>query len=399
MCRRTGAWVAPEVASIHFLDRHVIGCGCSSGTGRAVRPLEHMQSEWHGAVMAYAPDVLRLTQVQCCEGLTSIVVMESGRVRMEVVGEHRVDDDSEDGCDLGLVVYQKGLTPAPWLKRCHHSLLSTYKIKYGDQVANVPWANFAWIKSNKASDMMRVAQCTDCSRDDCVKCFETLTSDDIMVVWIHGPSGERTYQWYVAFKHKNNVLTRVPSHFCSGIVARSSIAGFCKCGRCKHPLHDMINSRSRSRSEDFDRRALTFFSELRKRVNATKGNEKSCAPKSSKGHATFVEDTCAICLEDTFVNTACCVHKRCSIKVCTECHGKTRGLCPLCDRSKLSKAVGFMCHACNHAVPLDEFGHECLSCKECKLCSRCFKNFAVCGPCENDIIRNVNKKRKCNDSA
>jgi hypothetical protein len=364
-----------------------------------VHPLARMQGDWNGAVLEYMPEALCLAQMQCKGGVTSIVLLDNGRVRTEAVGEHSVNDDSDDECALSTVVYQKGLTPAPRIKRCHHSLLSTYKIKFGDQVANVPWANFAWIKGNKASDMMRVAQCTDCSRDDCVKCFEVLTCDDVMVVWIHGPSGEKTYQWYVAFKHKNRVLTRVPSHFCSGIVAGSSIAGFCKCGRCKHPLHDMINTRSRSRSEDFDRRAVAFFSELRKSVNAAKSEKTPCVPPSSKRNANFVEETCAICLEDTFVDTECCVQKKCSTKVCTECYAKTRGLCPICDRSKLSKAVGFMCHSCNHSVPLEEFGHECLSCKECKLCSRCFKNFAVCSPCENDIIRDVNKKRKRHVSA
>lgn len=343
---------------------------------------------------------LHAAPTQKSDTLVSVVVLEDGTVRMQETGQYQYEDE----CNVRMVVYQKDLLPAKQLTRSHHSLLSTYKIKSGEKMANVPWASFEWVKSKRASDLLRVSACTDCSRDDCAKCFEKLTAEDIMVVCIHGSSGSKIYQWYVAFKNKDNVLTRVPSQFCAGIVQRSSIAGFCQCGRCKHPLYAMLSTRSRSRADEFDRRAVAVFTELRNLVNATKTAKNNqarrvpCASQSVSNQASFVEDTCAVCLEETFVNGDCCVHKRCSVKLCAECHAKTRGLCPLCDRSKLSKAVAFMCHACNEGVPLDEFGHGCLSCNESKLCKQCFKNFGICSPCENDIMRDTNRKRKHNDS-
>lgn len=327
--------------------------------------------------------------------LASVVVLEDGSLRRELIGVPDKDDDTEGRAE-GLVLFQRGLLPAPRTPRCHRSILSTYKITEGDQVANVPWANFSWIKSNRASEMMRIAQCTDCSRDDCVKCFEKLTADDVMVVWIHDNKGNKMFQWYVAFQHKNKVLTRIPAHFCTGIVNSSSIIGYCRCGRCMHPLHDMLGRRRDVGGDNFNKRAVALFSELRKSVNAAKGKDAKQAPAEPSGAGAYVEDTCAICLEETFVSTDCCVQKRCSVRVCAACRKKTRGLCPICDRAKLSKSMVFMCHSCNQGVPLGEFGHECLRCEEPKVCKRCYKNFSVCIPCESYLIRKSSNKRNIN---
>lgn len=326
----------------------------------------------------------------CLEGLSAVLLDDEGEVHREVIGAK--DAVSTEG---GFVVlFQRGLLPAPDVRRCHRSLISPFKIKVGGSTANVPWANFSWVRC-KDENMTCRAACDQCERDDCMTCFENLTADDVMVVWIHSESGERVYQWYVAFEHKRKVLTRVPSHFFTSIVKNSSIAGFCKCGRCRHPLYDMINTRSRGRADTFDRRAVAYFSEFHKRVLESKrstGCGSAACPDAQSTQTEFVEDTCSVCLEETFVASSC-VQERCTMNVCSECIVKTRGLCPLCDRSKLSKNVGFLCHSCNNAAPLGEYGHRCNGCDKTTLCTHCFKNFCMCVDCERDITRTANTKR------
>lgn len=332
----------------------------------------------------------------CVERLSAVLLDDDGELHEEVIGaENAVCNDGSF-----VVLYQRGLLPAQEVPRCHRSLISPYKITIGETTANVPWANFAWIR-NKDQNSMVVAECMQCERDDCIKCFDKLTAEDVMVVWIHSNCGERIYQWYVAFEHKNKLLTRIPNHFFTSIMQKSSISGFCKCGRCKHPLYDMINTRSRNRADMFDRRAVTYFSEFHKRVlksKRSKGSSSPTCPGMCGVAKEFVEDTCTVCLEECFVASTC-VQERCNMKVCSECISKTRGLCPLCDRSKLNKSVGFLCHACNNAVPLGDFGHRCNGCEKATLCTHCFKNFCMCVECERDIASSVDKKRKRNVGA
>lgn len=326
----------------------------------------------------------------CLEGLSAVLLDDQGKLLREVIGAK--DAVSTDG---GFVVlYQRGLLPAREVSRCHRSLISPFKIKVGESAANVPWVNFSWILRKDGNNTCRAA-CDQCERDDCMKCFENMTADDVMVVWTHSQDGECVYQWYAAFKHKRKVLTRVPSRYFTRIVQKSSMAGFCKCGRCRHPLYDMMNTRSRSRADSFDRRAVAYFSEFHKLVLKSKrstGDGSRACPDASSTPTEFVEDTCSVCLDETFV-TSSCVQERCTIKVCSECIVKTRGLCPLCDRSKLSKEVGFLCHSCSSAAPLSEYGHRCNRCDKTTLCTHCFKNFCMCVDCERDITRISNNKR------
>jgi len=326
----------------------------------------------------------------CLEGLSAVLLDKNNKVHREVIGAKEAV--STDG---GLVVlYQRGLLPAPEVPRCHRSIISPFKIKVKESSANIPWANISWIRSKDESRMCSSSR-TQCESDNFVECFENLTAEDVVVVWMHSESGERVYQWYVAFEHKRKVLTRIPSHHFTSIIKKSSMSGFCKCGRCRHPLYDMINTRSQSRADSFDCRAVAYFSEFHKRVLESKQNTEGggCARPAPAASNKLVEDTCSVCLEDTLVSS-CCIQERCTLKVCADCILKTRGLCPLCDRSKFSKEVGFLCHSCDHAPPLGEYGHRCNGCKKTTLCKHCFNNFRMCVDCERNITPVASNKRK-----
>ena len=114
------------------------------------------------------------------------------------------------------------------------------------------------------------------------------------------------------------------------------------------------------------------------------------------------EGMCAVCLEETSVSTSSCIQKKCSLKVCPDCHKKTMGLCPLCDRRKLSTSAAFQCNVCSSSVRLNDYGFQCITCKKPELCSRCYKSFSQCLSCELSILDNsdqqLRKKRKADRS-
>jgi len=342
------------------------------------------------------PCTLHGTLMMPKDGLSAVLLKEDGVLCFERIGEC----DEDTGTNF-IVVYQRGLTPAQPVARCHKSLLSPFKIKSNDHKgnSNVPWANFVWL-ANSRTGRVTARTCTDCDGEDCAKCFEGLTANNVMVVCIHSDGGFRIYQWYVAFEGNRKVLTRIPSHVVNSIAANSSVAELCSCGRCMHPICNMVNTRTPISDSAFDERAFRYFANLRVLV---KESRKGVLQQLTKAATSLLEKkhieegTCAICLEETFVRTESCVRQRCSLKVCSDCHLKTRGMCCLCDRAKLGCSSSFMCHSCDKAFPLDKYGYECLKCNNNVLCGRCYKNFGMCLGCECDISNNRPKKSTRHD--
>lgn len=313
------------------------------------------------------------------DGLSAVFLDDGGEVHKEVIGAKTTSASPPDGC---VVIYQRGLIPAQGVSRCHRSLISPYKIKFREATANVPWSNFAWLPS-KESMIKRVA-CMHSNLDDSVVCFDNIGAEDVMVVGINGRLGQHVYGWYVAFPHKHEVLTPIPRRHIIRILKRTT--AICKCGRCRHPLYAMVNRRNHSQVWSFDRKAVAYFSEFHKCVLKSKcdNHHVSALPTPPDAPKQFTEDTCSLCLDETLVASTC-VQQGCNTKLCSGCISKTRGLCLLCDRSKLNNSVGFLCHSCNNATPLDEYGHRCNRCQETTLCVRCFKNFNMCLDCHYDI--------------
>lgn len=320
----------------------------------------------------------------CLDGICSVVMKEDGSVCHEKIGSCGPEDGSTAAYTV--VLYQKDLLPALPVERSHRSLISPFKIKVGQTSAFVPWWNFSWACEKGMHGRVQDTPCDLCNREGCYQCFSALTADDILVVFVHGLSGDRVYQWYAIFDRTSNVLTRIPSHFLSKIAATCVTTGFCKCGGCRHPLYKMVNRRSDVSAQNFDNRAISYFADFHKRVLIAKNDATGVGYERAVGISTdvFATDTCSVCLEETLVSSTC-AHERCRMKVCAECTLKTRGMCPLCDRSKFNNAVAFLCHSCSTTVPLHEYGHPCNSCKDTKLCSACFKRFRVCLHCELDM--------------
>ena len=327
--------------------------------------------------------------------LASIVVNDDGKLVFNRIG------DSCTGCagEDFVTVYQRGLLPPPHVQRSHKSLLSNFKISTPRGMVNVPWSNFSWVPHHEKRVMTK--GCSHCGSMDCTKCFEELTADNILVVWLHDPDGDRLYQWYMARecdKHGKRcfVLTRVPGKYVGKVLSNSSITRFCMCGKCRHPLADMIGQRTTRGSDLFESMAFEYFTELRNLIYKERDASKSGKEPETRRSTfnSFKDGTCAICLEDTFVSDDACPHKLCRTEICSDCNVRTRGMCPVCDRSKMSADASFLCLTCDEPCNVKDFGHKCIKCDEPCLCTNCYKNCSVCVRCETTIATNARFKRK-----
>lgn len=335
--------------------------------------------------------------------VASIIETCDGSIVMETMG---MCGESDVGTGPFVVLYQRGLRCNPRVvQRSHHNLLSSFKIKCtGVGVANVPWRNFSWISKEKEHAYVDKAECPTCGSNDCSTLFSNVAIENIKVAYMHEAGGNLRFQWYVAFKDDGGVLTRVPSSVVTDILkclAGRMPEGHCTCGRCTHPVVNMIPSTKRSGvTGDFCSKAVRLFAAYRSSVHKRVKEEKpspTSAPEaaSSSTPEQLEEGTCSVCLEETFVSTNSCIQQKCSLKVCPECHKKTMGLCPLCDRSKLSPSATFACNVCSSSVCLNDYGFQCIACKKPELCNRCYKSFSQCLTCElNTLDKSDEHKRK-----
>jgi hypothetical protein len=62
-----------------------------------------------------------------------------------------------------------------------------------------------------------------------------------------------------------------------------------------------------------------------------------------------------------------------------------RGMCSLCDRSKINGHLLFWCFSCHTHHSITEFGHMCVRCKLPRLCTDCYSGYGMCIECQSQI--------------
>lgn len=340
----------------------------------------------------------------------SIVETTDGSIFVEKIGTCNREKREEVPSGPFVVLYQRGMLTNPDLvERSHQGKLSTFKIACsGHGLANVPWHRFLWLSKNKEHAYVRRTK-AGCKSNECSVCFDNVKVEHIKVVWLHAPEGRIRFQWYVAFAYNGGVLTRVPRSVVKSItkfLAEQQMDG-CICGKCTHPILSMLPSIEWDvYTEEFCEKAVRLFSKYKRQVHGCIQetrvlNASVTGGTHVQGTENMEKETCAVCLEEADVAKGLCVKQTCSLRVCTECHRKTMGLCPLCDRSKLSTNATFSCNVCGKRVRLKHYGFECATCKRPELCKGCYKSFSQCQWCEletwNDSTEPTYKRRRvCN---
>lgn len=333
--------------------------------------------------------------------ITSIVELNNGNIVTQVEGQPPHTEFS--AADEPLVIYQKGMIGHDNIEeRSHRNLLSPYRMETREATGSVPWSHLVWPTADvERWKFARTSACETCACVQCNNRFRNVHPNNIKCVAMHDANGRILYQWCVAFVDGGNRLTPVPPAIVRSLVERmrckrGGLRSEAHASHAPHPLLDLIGHQL---DPDHDRRAFHTiaayrFMRYRQRVHAQVAREKNrvCVPIVPQ-----LPDTrpgqCTVCLEDTDVSRLGCVHKRCAIEVCSECRVKTRGMCPLCDRSKLAQGVMFMCMMCATPSSLNDFGFPCIRCGRPEACRGCFHRFRQCISCECDMS-GPSKRRK-----
>ena len=321
--------------------------------------------------------------------VAAVLETSSGKIVTELIRDETNKAGATSLEESCVVLFQRGLQRSQEVPaRSHHGLLSPYKMEAGGVVAHVPWRNFSYSTPSKGECRHpSKPACGGCLKKDCRDCISAVSKGSVKVVWKHNKMGGIYYLWYVVWEEdvRNCSATMSPvcHEFATALLPAINDGYHCPCGKCNHPLRGMRMPRGNARAL-LEKEAALHFEEFRSGVRVKVREETTCK-KRSRVHLEMPgahEGLCAVCLEETSVSSELCVQKKCGVEICADCHQKTRGLCPLCDRAKLSGACEWMCYACNNAVELKDYGFECIKCGRPHVCRGCFKSYSQCLHCE-----------------
>lgn len=317
----------------------------------------------------------------------------SGKIQFEKVGTCCPEEPAT-------VLWQQGLKHNPQdLPRSTCKILSRWKIKSGGSDANVPWANVGFSQRLQAGDALRRPACTACSGAGCVACLGETAAGHVKAVLFKDAVGSRECGWFVAFEGEHGCLTRLPAAVVERICERLSGGKPlrpCECGGCHHPLLTLQPTTTNAGdAARFDETAVGLFTSYRRgvRTAASQREAAAAAPAFAAGVTTELGE-CAICFEECEVARNACVGQRCSIAVCKDCHAKTMGLCPICDRAKLNDDVDFYCQCCGEVSPLDWFAYACSGCGSPTSCGDCYLRFGKCNACTKKVHEAIGAKKR-----
>ena len=334
--------------------------------------------------------------------VSSLIETDSGKIVTELIRDDKnqaVTTRLDEPC---VVLFQRGLTCASDLPaRSHQGLISPYKLSCDGLVANVPWKNFAYSTPSKIHCRHpKRPPCGGCVHKDCRDCIAAVAKGSVKVTWKHNQMGGVCYLWYVVWEDsvlndEAAVMCPVGTEFAAALLPKIRDGYSCPCGKCSHPLRGMRMPRDRARPR-LERDAVRHFLEYRSGVKRTVEAEKGRGPRKRNRWQLKMpgahEGECAVCFEATTVSSELCVQKKCGVKVCADCHQKTRGLCPLCDRYKLSESCVWMCYSCNDTTELKDYGFECITCGKPQVCKSCFKTYSQCLHCELGLTKTLLKQ-------
>ena len=233
--------------------------------------------------------------------------------------------------------------------------------------------------------------CTRCPHGECSHGWALPDPTDIVVLAVRLSRRTVRYGWFVRWEHSVQVLHKVPPRICvllnqmltadaelrgSSLVTRypdmdtTWLQPGVGVGDAPHQSFLALAQRAYEREREAVERAVR-----KKRPRApSPAPSPACAPACAPGGA------CVVCLEERRSSARRCRSNRCQVLLCNECHAKTRGLCPICDRGCMQ--ADFLCVSCGRVERLDASGFPCRECSNAALCRACFRAYRTCDSCE-----------------
>ena len=268
-----------------------------------------------------------------------------------------------------IILYQKGLTIAERLPSRKQNVLSCYFVEFENQRVRIPWANVVWAGDEKMKPEERGASLIP-------------SCEELVVVRLVEQDCQVIFGWFVVGAKVAGgwLLVEVDRDVVRDVISSSKLpAAGCGCGRCEHPLKTMM--RSNVPSVPPTEIAARSFSSLRRAIGKEMRSPRMSKTRYSLRNAIHRE--CIVCYERCAAEH-CCPSKQCNTTVCTRCKERLRGLCPLCDRSKISSF--YECESCSKVVRLEDFGAPCIDCPT-MLCVKCYAHYARCKRCSSKAAK------------
>lgn len=292
---------------------------------------------------------------------------------------------SADGRSI-VVPNVNSLLPPPELpERATRDLLAPYTIRLHGQCkpVNVPWSRV--LRDHKQMEIKTAKICPGCEwGNQCVHGWEVPSPRSVIVLAANDEHANQKVGWFVRFSDDNKALVQVPFPVAKALTRRmENDLVMCTSSLCSTYALDQEDDseysflslayKSYSRIYDNIRSALKRKREEEKHI-------KCKSPDNPEPASTPESITCIVCLEDDEPATSRCPRDKCNAAICNKCHHKTRGLCPICDRTAIN--ADYPCSSCGQLARLQAYGLPCLTCKSATLCKACYTVYEECRPCE-----------------
>jgi len=286
------------------------------------------------------------------------------------------------------------ILPPPELPaRATRDLLAPYTIQAPGKAkpVNVPWSRV--LRDYKQVETRPRNICTSCQwGPQCAHGWAVPAPRSVIVLSVNDPeTGNQLFGWFVRFTDDNKKLVQVPFPVAKQLTWRmENDVVMCTSALCSTYALDAHSE------EDVDFLTLAHksyervYCNIRSALKRKREEEKIDSKRKGMQEPDFVPgcnpeaNTCIVCLEDDELATSRCPHSKCTAAMCLKCHHKTRGLCPICDRTAIN--ADYPCSACGRLARLQAYGLPCITCKSCTLCRECYNVYEECRPCEGTAL-------------
>lgn len=304
-----------------------------------------------------------------------------------------VAPQSADGRSIVVPNVNSLLAPPELPPRATRDLLAPYTIQAPGkgQSVNVPWSRV--LRDYKQLETKPRDICIGCQWGaQCPHGWAVPAPRSIIVLAVNDTAtGRQRHGWFVRFTDDNKKLVQVPHPVAKQLTWRMQHDVV----MCTSALCSTYAFEAEDDPDDVDFVTLAHrsyervYSNIRTALKRKRDEEKK--PKGKGLHhpdwtppENYEPRTCVVCLEDDEPATARCSRSSCTAAICLKCHHKTRGLCPICDRTAIN--ADYPCSACGRLARLQAYGLPCITCKSCTLCRECYSVYEECRPCEGAAI-------------
>lgn len=310
----------------------------------------------------------------------------SGRILRYTVAPHGADGRSiivPTSCGL------LALSKLP--ERATRDLLAPYTLqtRQSAQPLNVPWSRI--LRDYKQTERRPAGMCTGCDTGcQCPHGWKVPSPRSIVVLSVHDPVTKRQrMEWFVRFADDNKRLVQVPRLVAKKLSKHMERdMRMCVSSLCSTYAPDPESDDETEFVDLAVRSYSRIYSNIRGALKRKLDDERYCHNKHHKQQQQADDDantkTCIVCLTDDKTAIGRCSRQNCTAATCAKCHDKTRGLCPICDRTAING--DYPCAGCGQLARLQFYGLPCVTCNSGILCKECYMSYEECRHCEGPCL-------------